>query len=118
MDACFSAKPFAGQSRVLRLGGGAHAPEREQAREGLHTLDRCVQAVCCVAEGRRRWEATTHTKSHWSGVKGPYLSLQLPPNDDSMAGNKQRWVCREGGSGDRKTRSQRWSDSIFLSCPS
>lgn len=73
-----------------------------QACEGLCALDRCIQAVCLVAGGRRRWEATTHTQYNWSGVKGPQLSLQLPPNDESMAGNKQRQVCRGQGQKNKK----------------
>lgn len=81
------------------------ASMNKQACEGLRALDKCVQAVCRVAEGRRGWEAAAHTKSNWLGVKESYLSLQLHPNDDSMAGNKQRWVCRKGGGDDRKTRS-------------
>ena len=67
-----------------------------QAGEGLRGFDRCIQAVCPVAGGRRMWEATTRTESNWSRVKGSYLSWQLHPHDESVAGNKH---CRWSGGG-------------------
>lgn len=82
-----------------------------QAGEGLRALDRCTQAG-----GRRRGEATARTESNWSRVKASYLSLQLHPHDESVAGNKHRPLVGRGW-GDREMRSWRWSDSYisFLS---
>ena len=49
-------------------------------------------------------EATARTESNWSRVKGSYLSLQLHPHDESVAGNKHCLLVGRGW-GDREMRS-------------
>ena len=102
----------------LKDGGGSMCAvsASRQAGEGLRALDRCIQAVCHAAGGRRRWEATTRTESSWLRVKGSYLSLQFHPQDESVAGNKH---CRWSGGGGvtEKQEASAGVIPISLSCP-
>lgn len=107
----------------LKDGGGITARRSlcavstsRQAGEGLRAFDRCIQAVCRVAGGRQRWEARTRTESNWSRVKGSYLSLQLHPHDESVAGNRH---CRWSGGGGVTEKQEAGAGviTISLSCP-
>jgi hypothetical protein len=68
---------------------------RQAMWEGLCVLDRCTQAVCLsVAAGRCRGSNSTQIPLA-KGVKGSRFSLQLHPNDESKASNKQLWACQQ-----------------------